>query len=505
MPPTFADRIRAVLDTSEKGSGGVYVDSAAETPPDPFSDSAGADLESVLGGEWRRCDSRSCFVVETRRDPSWLHGDAAVGTLATRLEEAAAGAALVAGEPAPLPFVFFDLETTGLSGGAGTYAFLAGCGWFDDAGAFVTRQYLLVRFADERSLLASVAAELARAGALVSFNGKSFDRPLLETRFLYHRLDWTGARRPHVDMLHVARRFWRRHDGVPAAATAPEAGCSLIALERHLLGTIRRGDVPGFEIPSRYFHFVRTGDARRLRAVFEHNRLDLLSLAALTVRVLHLVRVGPDGTDDPREALALGWLYARGGLERRAHGAYQRAVELCVGNGRSDMHNARCEMHNAQREMHNAKCTMQEAHAQCTMHNAVDASGTRGPRLSGGTCSAVHLDALRSLALARRRERAYEEAAGYWRQVLDLPGCPRHAAREASEALAMHHEHRLRDLATAKGFALRSLEDGTHPAWNEAVRHRLARIERKIGRLGSRGSRLAFPEAAEAPDITPET
>jgi uncharacterized protein YprB with RNaseH-like and TPR domain len=438
LNPTLADRIRGVLQTSEKGSGGVSCRGSAETPPDPFS-----NLESVLGGEWRSRDGASCFVVETRRDPSWVLGGETVGTLAARLEEAAAGAALVAGVPATSPFGFFDLETTGLSGGAGTYPFLVGCGWFDDEGAFVTRQYLLVQFADERSLLALVAGELAPAGALVSFNGKSFDAPLLETRFLYHRLEWIGAGRPHLDMLPVARRFWRRRDGAGAAAS--ETGCSLIALEQQLLGTSRQGDVPGFEIPSRYFHFVRTGDARQLSAVFNHNRLDLLSLAALTVRALHLVRAGPDGTDDPREALALGWFYARGGLDGRAQGAYARAVDLCMNDG-----------------------------------------SITGP------ASAVRVDALRSLALARRRSRAYDEAAGYWRQLLDIGSCPRHLAREASEALAIHHEHRVRDLEKAKAFALRGLEDGAKPAWNQAVRHRLDRIERKIGSLSARGPRLAF-------------
>ena len=74
----------------------------------------------------------------------------------------------------------------------------------------MTRQYLLARYADERPLLATVAREFARAGALVSFNGKSFDAPVLETRYLFHRLEWTGARLPHVDVLHPARRFWER-------------------------------------------------------------------------------------------------------------------------------------------------------------------------------------------------------------------------------------------------------------------------------------------------------
>ena len=394
-------------------------------------------LQAILGGEWLQRDGASCFVVDTRRSPESSYGQDAIGTLSSRLADAAADAPLVAGVPAPFPFVFFDLETTGLGGGAGTYAFLVGCGWFDADGGFVTRQYLLVSMADERLLLALVAGELARAGALVSFNGKSFDAPMLETRYLYHRLEWAAASLPHLDMLHVARRFWRGWTPVAPGSSTAESSCSLIALERQPLGTRREGDVPGLEIPARYFHFVRTGDARPLQVVFEHNRLDLLSLAALTARALHLVKVGPDHAADPREALALGWIYARAGLDARGRDAYQRAVELCRGARNSD------------------------------------SSASSAP-------SAIHVDALRSLALMLRRSRSYDEAAGCWRQILDVGSCPGHIAREANAALAIHHEHRRRDLAAAKDFALRSLEHATHPAWHDAVRHRVARLERKM-------------------------
>ena len=436
---TLADRIRDVI----RPPGSKPADVAQGFSPAPgvgLKACATGTLEAVLGGEWLQQDGASCFVVETRRAPSSSHGHDTIGTLATRLADAAADAPLVAGVPAPSPFVFFDLETTGLSGGAGTYAFLVGCGWFDDDGGFVTRQYLLVRIADERSLLALVAGELARAGALVSFNGKSFDAPMLETRYLYHRLEWAAARLPHLDMLHVARRFWRGGTAVAPDAATAESSCSLIALERQPLGTRRQGDVPGFEIPARYFHFVRTGDARPLQAVFEHNRLDLLSLAALTARALHLVRMGPEQAADPREALALGWIYARAGLDARGRQAYERAVDLC----------------------------------RRTRTSASSASSAS---------SAIYVEALRSLALMLRRSRSYDRAAGCWRQILDVRGCPGHIAREANAALAIHHEHRRRDLAAAKDFALRSLEHATHPGWHDAVRHRVARLERKMSRF----------------------
>ena len=154
------------------------------------------DVAAVLGGAWRD----GVFVVEHKSPPSMRHGREAVGTLAECLGEASAEATLFTGAPAlsersdskGAPFVFFDLETTGLNGGAGTQAFLVGTGWFDAAGAFVTRQFLLTRYADERPMLDAVAAELDGAGTLVSFNGKSFDAPMLETRYLFHRAPWNG-------------------------------------------------------------------------------------------------------------------------------------------------------------------------------------------------------------------------------------------------------------------------------------------------------------------------
>ncbi len=205
----------------------------------------------------------------------------------------------------------------------------------------------------------SVSAELARAGALVSFNGKSFDAPLLETRHLFHRVEWIGAGLPHVDVLHHARQFWKRGEGRPEGlrderatahhesvaqafrpAPAESSSCSLIALERQMLGVRRAGDVPGFQIPERYFQFVRSGDATPLAPVLEHNRLDLVTLAALTARLMHLSRVGPDAARDAREALALGRVYARGGLDARACDAFHRAVAMSdatVTNGSTDV------------------------------------------------------------------------------------------------------------------------------------------------------------------------
>jgi len=414
-PATLRDRLRGIVVPASQLLPRVAPGSpvASVTPH--------LHLEHTLGGEWRD----ACFVVERRVDPAMRYGRERVGELCARVSAAAGAAPLVAaGAPACAPLVFFDLETTGLSGGAGTQAFLVGCGWFDETGGFVTRQFLLTRFADERPILAALTTELARAGALVTFNGKSFDAPVIETRYLFHRLQWTGARLPHLDVLHPARRFWSS-----GAARPGESSCSLVALERQILGVGRTGDVPGFEIPARYFQFVRSNDARPLAAVLEHNRLDLLSLAGLTARLLDMVQTGPAAARDAREALALGSVYARGGDAPRSLAALERAVEMDV--------TARGE---------------------------------------------VRIEGLRALAVALRRCRRFADAAVCWRRLLDEPSCSPQCARDASEALAIHHEHRLRDLTAAKTFALQSLTHAPAPAWRQAVQHRVARIERRMER-----------------------
>ncbi len=411
---TLADRLRGMLRTPPQ-------------PAAPVCSAGGAGtIDAALGGVWAEDRHGRCFVVERRFAPSAQYGRTTVGAIVQQLADGMEHMRLVGGATAARPpFLFFDLETTGLSGGAGTYAFLVGWAWGEADGSFVVRQVVLSRPADERPMLSAIAAAFGTAGALVSFNGRSFDAPLLETRYLYHRLSWSAGALPHVDVLHPARRFWRE---TGAGATA-ESGCSLVTLERQILGARRSGDVPGMEIPARYFQFVRTGDARPLAAVLEHNRLDLLSLAGLTAALVRLVDQGPACARHAREALALGQVYARAGLEARA----REAFEYAAGEGRQPL-----------------------------------------PGMA-----TVEVDALRALAVAWRRVRRHDDAARCWRRLLDR-NCPAPVAREATQALAIYHEHRLRDLKQARMFALQSLESGAGEAWRDAARHRLSRIDRKM-------------------------
>lgn len=312
--------------------------------------------------------------------------------------------------------VFFDVETTGLSGGAGTLAFVAGCGWFEDDG-FRVRQFFLSGPADERAMLDALAGVFSRTSLLVTFNGRSFDVPVMEMRWAFHRLDAPTDGLPHFDMLPPARRLWG----------ATEADCSLSSLERALFGVHRDLDVPGIEIPTRYFQFLRTGDPSTIEGVLEHNRQDVVSLAVVTAHALAIARGGADGCASPGEQVALARLYERAGEPARAAAAYELAA--------------------------------------------------RAPDRT------IRRQALAGLAVLRRRERRYDEAAAAWQDVLDLSMLEPSSAlsRKAVEALAIHHEHRARDLETARRYAETLGATAKGRLASETTR-RLGRLDRKLAR-----------------------
>lgn len=175
--------------------------------------------------------------------------------------------------------LFLDTETTGLAGGTGTLAFLIGLGWFENK-SFVTRQIFARDFSEERASL-SFLLEIARNKAfIVTFNGKAFDVGLLSTRFVLNRLPDRLASMPHLDLLHPSRRLLghRLDDS------------RLMTLEKEILGIHRDGDIPGNEIPHRYFKWLRHRDARFMTDVFEHNRLDVISMSILTLHLAEMLK-----------------------------------------------------------------------------------------------------------------------------------------------------------------------------------------------------------------------
>jgi uncharacterized protein YprB with RNaseH-like and TPR domain len=169
----------------------------------------------------------------------------------------------------PSGALFLDTETTGLGGGAGTVAFVVGLASFD-GDVLVVEQLLLRTPGEEQPLLERVAERMAAASMLVTYNGKSFDLPLLRGRYVMNRLP-EPPDRPHLDLLHVGRRIHKSRIGA----------CSLKALESEVLGFVRDTDIDGGDVAPRYGHFLRTGDESVLRAVVDHNAWDVVSMAAL--------------------------------------------------------------------------------------------------------------------------------------------------------------------------------------------------------------------------------
>lgn len=335
----------------------------------------------------------------------------------------------VAGEDAPgasVPgrWAFVDTETTGLSGGSGTCAFLVGVGAIESRGLRV-RLFFMRDYDEEAAMLHGLARHLGQFDALVTFNGKSFDGPLLTTRYSLKR--WPSPLAPlcHVDLVHPARRVW----------SSRLRNCRLATLESAVLGFERRGDIPGALIPQRYFDFLRSGQAGALRPIFRHNVLDIASLALLA-----LVLMGSYSAADRAslrhgsDLLGLGRWLRNTGEWRRARGVYRRAIRA-------------------------------------------------------GLPSGERFASLWELAVLERR------AGNYGRQVRLLNDLVRVSSVhrvDALRSLAIHFEHRERDLERALAMTRRAQA----VAPSDDLRHREGRLLHKIA--SSRAASGPTPGAAPA-------
>ncbi|MGH9717826.1 MAG: ribonuclease H-like domain-containing protein [Candidatus Acidiferrales bacterium] len=216
----------------------------------------------------------------------------------------------------PQQWLFLDTETTGLAGGSGTYAFLVGIAWWD-AGGLEVEQFFMREHSEEHSLLLALAERMAERRVLVTFNGKSFDWPLLETRYRMTRTIETPVPRAHLDFLHPARNLWRPRLG---SVRLPE-------LERHVLGWNRVDDLMSELIPSIYFDYLRGGSPDPLVPIFHHNQMDLRGLAALATRVLGLLANPEERGHDALELFGVSRICERRGEIIRARGLYARSID----------------------------------------------------------------------------------------------------------------------------------------------------------------------------------
>jgi uncharacterized protein YprB with RNaseH-like and TPR domain len=338
----------------------------------------------------------------------------------------------------PTQWLFLDTETTGLAGGTGTYAFLVGLAWWD-AGGLQVEQLFMRDHGEEHSLLLELSRRMAERRVLVTFNGKSFDWPLLETRFRMTRAIAPEPPVVHFDLLHPARQLWRLRLG----------SVRLTELERRVLAPdgiawSRRHDIDSSLIPQMYFDYLRGGAAEPLAGVFQHNQMDLRGLAALAGKILGVL-ARPESLwkneDAALDVYGASRLFQRRGDDVRARALCEQALEA-------------------------------------------------------GLPRPVDRAARRELACAVRRSGDFARAANLWAALLQNrePSADGRMSIlcEAYEQLAIHYEHRAKeprraaDLAREAMAAVRKASQlgCIQPAERRKLlarwEHRLARLERKL-------------------------
>lgn len=264
---SLSDRLRSL---------GVKVGVSEIAPPEKVEK---YPIERVLPGSYIETDRGQTYLVEQDYPVDYQHGKQSLlqEPPLIALEKWAREPGLHNLDTGS--FAFLDTETSGLAGGTGTYAFLVGAGRFE-GDHFHLAQFFMRDPSEEGALLLALEKFLAPCRALVSYNGKAFDAPLLNTRYALAGWKSPLPTMQHVDLLHLARRLWR--DRLPSR--------SLGNLEVQILGTSRtEEEVPGWMIPQMYFDYLRSGDAREMKNVFYHNAMDVVSLAALFKYVANLL------------------------------------------------------------------------------------------------------------------------------------------------------------------------------------------------------------------------
>lgn len=276
------------------------------------------DVDSVVPGIYHTTPAGEVFVSEQSFPIEYQHGSAPL-MIPTQRDVLTAWL----GDPrlTDLPvesFVFLDIETSGLAGGTGTYAFMVGVGRFE-GDSFHLSVFFMRDPAEERALLRALEEYFAPTKALVTFNGKAFDAPILATRFRLNDIPVPFENYIHLDLLPLARRLWR--DRLPSRA--------LKYLEENILAAPRTSqEVPGYEIPYLYFDYLRSGDARPLAGVFYHNAMDVVAMAALLNHIGHML-ADPlhESIEHGLDRVAMAKLFEDLGKWDEATRLYERGLE----------------------------------------------------------------------------------------------------------------------------------------------------------------------------------
>jgi hypothetical protein len=406
--PSLSDKLKAL---------GVNIGADGIKQP---SKSPKFPIESVIEGEEIDTPYGQAFVINKT-----FNSDPRIGDQPLEFTASLANLSTWIGDPnivryKPEAFTFLDTETSGLAGGTGTYAFLIGVGRFARTG-FRLSQYFMRDPFEEPAQLAAVLGALEGSKVLVTYNGKSFDVPLLNTRYISNGEPPPLKSFAHIDLLHLARRLWR--DRLESR--------TLGSIEENILGAKRtEEDIPGWMVPSIYFDYIKTGDARPLTNVLYHNAMDILSLATLLNHVSIIF-------DDPH-----------GGLVE--HGIDM----IAMGKVFEDMGEF-------------------DAAAECY------ASG-----LEFEIPTKIHGQAIYRWSIMEKRRKNFDKSIQLWRNAAEYEEIYAH------EELAKVFEHKLKDYSQAiywTELAITIIKSPKFPSldrnnWKPKLEHRLNRLQRKYSR-----------------------
>lgn len=273
---------------------------------------AESNLEITMDGETVQNAFGAVYRIQKDYPLSYLHGDTKISSLLKMHQSllALVGKNKDLSEISLNKIIFIDTETTGLAGGSGTTAFLIGVGYFLKK-SFRIQQFFMRDFNEEKALLYELTQHIEKFDLIVSYNGKSFDVPLLRTRSILQRMDNAFLKTEHLDLLHAVRRLWKHR----------LLDCSLSTAEKEITHVERSGDIPGYMIPYIYFQFLHERDARPLGPVFYHNQQDILSMVALLAKALQLFKNPIQKCSDSQEVISICKVY-------EALGEFENSIEL---------------------------------------------------------------------------------------------------------------------------------------------------------------------------------
>ncbi|CAG7645541.1 hypothetical protein PAESOLCIP111_04974 [Paenibacillus solanacearum] len=468
LEPEVRGSDSAGVETEPELEAGTGTNAACGLASACVSAAAASDEWETVGGRMETTDWGSFVLRRRTYAPGYRHGKYRLSDLQSegahlrplyltggrRREEDPTAKSV---EEDPMKFherlLFIDTETTGLGLGAGNVPFMVGIGFYE-GGNYTVEQMLIRHPGEEIAMLAYLQEKLERYPIVISYNGKSFDWPIVKNRYIMNRMTLRAEPKGHIDFLYPSRSLWKH--SLPS--------CRLGNVEEERLLVHREDDVPGSLAPALYFQYLAEKDPSVLHGVFIHNELDILSLAGLAVHFAGVL----SGRIDWREVRPYGyeewfrmglWL-DKVGMREAAEGAMDALYEASLRGETKDAAERRYDDGDSQDGANPANDTHVDVSTAETSGWVADAESIGRASLASGNVAGTTDGAAYWLPLAQYYKRLgrYADACRLWQRYIELKGEHGIASMEPYVELSMHYEHREKQWETARQYAVMALE-----------------------------------------------